>query len=303
MRQIVIELLREQFSVVANNTDSLGVKHVTSHALASAGAIALSGPALAAEPLPPPPPPPPFSWTGLFAGLQVGFAWDRDPVTATSFDPPTAAPPPAPPPTPVPTVAAPATAPADPPGFPFVRSLSENPSGVIGGAHLGYNLQINQWVLGFEGSVDGTSIHSDLFGLFGFTSITGVSNLPIFASADTRSDIQGSIRLRAGIAFDRVLLYATGGAAFAGITTVYTSGSPFFLTESDSKTRSGWTVGGGLAYALTDNSSIRAEYRYSDFGHTVDYPFAVLISPFSIFSVQHHLTQNQVQFGITHRFD
>src|SRR5262249_60299514 len=50
-------------------------------------------------------------------------------------------------------------------------------------------------------------------------------------------------------------------------------------------------------------SSIRAEYRYSDFGHTVDYPFAVLISPFSIFSVQHHLTQNQVQFGITHRFD
>src|SRR5262245_22588093 len=79
--------------------------------------------------------------------------------TATSFDPPTAAPPP----TPVPTVAAPATAPADPPGFLFVRSLSENPSGVIGGAHLGYNLQMNQWVLGFEGSVDGTSIHSDLF--------------------------------------------------------------------------------------------------------------------------------------------
>jgi outer membrane immunogenic protein len=249
--------------------------------LASAGAMALSAAALAAEPLPPPPI---FSWTGLYVGAQIGGAWDHDPVTGWAVTPPTVitiSPPPAP----------------DPPGFQVVSSLSDSPSGVIGGAHIGYDLQINQWVAGLEGTVDGTSIHSSLHIPLAFVSPVG------FATADTRSDIQGSIRLRAGIAFDRVLLYATGGAAFAGITTVYTTGVPFFITESDSKTRSGWTVGGGLAYALTNNWSIRAEYRYSDFGHQIDYPFAVLVSPFSIFSVQHHLTQNQVQFGVSYKFD
>jgi outer membrane immunogenic protein len=29
---------------------------------------------------------------------------------------------------------------------------------VIGGANIGYNYQINQWVIGVEGSVDGTSL-------------------------------------------------------------------------------------------------------------------------------------------------
>jgi outer membrane immunogenic protein len=241
--------------------------------LASIGAIAMAGSAFAAEPLPPPPPPVPiFSWTGLYAGIQVGYAWDHDPVTVTSF-------------LPTAFVVIPSL-----PTFFAVDNLSENPRGVIGGAHLGYNLQMNQWVLGLEGSVDGTSVHTDIFSPLGF------------ATLNTRSDIQGSIRLRLGVAFDRALLYATGGAAFAGITTIYTTGVPFFITESDSKTRSGWTVGGGIAYAVTDNWSIRAEYRYSDFGHQIDYPFAVLISPFGTFSVQHHLTQNQVQFGISYKF-
>jgi outer membrane immunogenic protein len=258
--------------------------------LASAGAMALSAAALAAEPLPPPPI---FSWTGLFVGAQIGGAWDRDPVTVSAVTPPTASPPPTPPtaslaPT-APTASPPppcltcgtAGAGPDPPGFLVVSSLSDSPSGVIGGAHIGYNLQVNQWVAGLEGTVDGTSIHSSLLIPLAFLSPVG------FATADTRSDIQGSIRLRAGIAFDRVLLYATGGAAFAGITTVYTTGVPFFITESDSKTRSGWTVGGGLEYALTNTCSIRAEYRYSDFGHSVDYPFASLSRrsayfPFSI---------------------
>ena len=30
--------------------------------------------------------------------------------------------------------------------------------GVIGGAHVGYNLQLNDWVVGLEGSVDGTTV-------------------------------------------------------------------------------------------------------------------------------------------------
>jgi outer membrane immunogenic protein len=249
--------------------------------LASVGAIAIAGSAFAAEPLPPPPPPPIFSWTGLYLGVQVGYAWDQDSITSTSAVPTTAT---------VPTHL-------------FVSSLSDSPDGVIGGLHLGYNLQINQWVAGIEGTVDGTSATETRFGALGFASALGVPHSPILATLNEYSAVQGSIRLRAGIAFDRVLLYATGGAAFAGISTDYSTGTPVFLQESDSKTRSGWTVGGGIQYAVTNNWSIRAEYRYSDFGHTIDYPFAVLISPFDLLSVQHHVTQNQVQFGISYKFD
>jgi len=40
-------------------------------------------------------------------------------------------------------------------------------------------------------------------------------------SASTNTDIQGSIRGRFGIAWDRLLAYATGGVAFGGFDTNY----------------------------------------------------------------------------------
>jgi outer membrane immunogenic protein len=251
--------------------------------LASVGAMALTGAALAAD-LPsrgPPPvflaPPPVFTWTGVYLGGQIGYAWANDPSDVVFFAPP---PPPLPPITP-PTI-----------GNPFGYS----PQGVIGGAHIGYNLQIQQWVIGLEGSVDGTSLSRSVFEpVSGFT-------------VGTRSDVQGSIRGRAGIAFDRVLLYATGGVAFAGITDNYTdvtgvvTGSPG-ATSSFSKTRVGWTVGGGLEYAVTNNWSVRAEYRYSDFGRYTDFPLAAFVPAGGTLFVRHHLTENQVQAGFSYKFD
>ncbi|HXN88166.1 MAG TPA: porin family protein, partial [Methylocella sp.] len=89
--------------------------------LASVGAIALTGSAAFAADLPsraPPPvylpPPPIFTWTGIYIGGQVGYAWGTG---ANRFD-----------------------------GFiddVFVdTSLGGNPNGVIGGGHVGFNYQI-----------------------------------------------------------------------------------------------------------------------------------------------------------------
>ncbi len=247
--------------------------------LASVGAVALSGSAALAADLPmrAPPPvyvPPPFSWTGIYVGGQVGYAWGNDRSRFDAFAPGGG------------IAAFPAV---------FVSSqFNTTPQGVIGGAHLGYNLQINQWVIGLEGTVDGTSMSKTVF------------VAPFGINATNREQVQGSIRARAGVAFDRVLLYATGGAAFTGIKNTYSFGlaGPLFLNESISKTRAGWTVGGGLEYAVTNNWSVRAEYRYSDFGSTTDYPFAALFAPVGgLFSVRHHLTQNQVQVGFSYKFD
>ena len=236
--------------------------------LASVGAIAFAGSAFAADlPSrgPPPvylPPPPIFTWSGLYIGGQIGYAWGSDPIDVAIV------------------------------GIP-VASFNDNPNGVIGGAHLGYNLQIAQWVAGLEGTVDGTSV-------------TGRTSAPVVAlrsgvTGSTRSIVQGSIRARLGVAFDRVLIYGTGGAAFAGFQNNYSFGFPFFLAEQDSKTRTGWTVGGGLEYAVTNNWSIRAEYRYSDFGRSPDFPFSS--KTFGTVSATHHLTENQVQAGFSYKFN
>lgn len=201
------------------------------------------------------PPAPIFTWTGVYIGGQVGYGWGR--LDGRVFAPN-----------------------GQSAGFGFT------PEGVIGGAHVGYNYQINQWVLGIEGSVDGTSLSK--------TFIPGPG-----VSFSHSSDIQGSIRGRLGIAWDRALLYATGGAAFGGFNSSFTS---IFGTDSFSSTRVGWTVGGGLEYAITNNWSAYAEYRYSDFGTSNVFPGPSFNNVAGLF-VHRHYTQNQVQVGFSYKFD
>lgn len=59
-----------------------------------------------------------------------------------------------------------------------------------------------------------------------------------------------------------------------------------------------------VEYAITNDWSVRAEYRYSNFGHITDYPF---LNPNAAvagyFAAQHYLTENQVEVGFSYRFD
>jgi outer membrane immunogenic protein len=179
---------------------------------------------------------------------------------------------------------------------------------VIGGAHVGYNYQFDQWVLGLggaqwvlglEGTVDGTSL-----------SNTAVATFPDGSSlnAHSNADIQGSIRGRLGVAWDRALIYATGGVAFGGFNTNVSfngngaAGVPFFANGSISTTRTGWTVGGGIDYAITNNWSIFAEYRYTNFGSIRENVFGQLPIGF-VFSGSRQIQQNQVQVGFSYKFD
>jgi len=257
--------------------------------LASVGTIALTGSAFAADlPISPPPPVPIFTWTGAFIGGQIGYAWDSGNLNYSGFDPRT--------------------------GLAFTTGLGGSPNGVIGGAHVGYNYQIDQWVFGLEGSVDGTSITNTVTGAFpafGGSAIT----------ASTNSDIQGSIRGRFGIAWDRALIYATGGVAFGGFNSNYAfagntsgihaidGGHSFYASNSFSNNRVGWTVGGGVDYAVTNNWSIFAEYRYTNWGTVGNQGLAAagfqtvpnLTNAF--INSNHTINQNQVQVGFSYKFD
>jgi outer membrane immunogenic protein len=125
-----------------------------------------------------------------------------------------------------------------------------NGSGGLIGGLVGYNYQVNQFVLGLEGDAAALLGNSRTFS----TVNPGDSKI--------QSNYAAAIRGRLGYAaFDRTLLYAAGGVAF-GNTKVTTPGGS---TNPDS---TGYTVGAGVDYAFTPNWIGRLEYRYVDLGRS-----------------------------------
>lgn len=111
------------------------------------------------------------------------------------------------------------------------------------GTFAGYNYQFdNNFVLGLEGDVS-----------YNWNKATT-------AGTDYGTDWQGSVRARAGYAFDDALLY---GAAGWTITRGYVD--PAGPADKGHKTLNGYTVGLGVDYKFTDSMFARAEYRFNDF--------------------------------------
>lgn len=203
-------------------TGKIGPILLTTCAMA---ALPLAGGALAAdlvEPLPVVVPPPPPTWTGLYAGVQIGYAFGATDFVLT-----------------------------EPGGF--LREAPLDPSGIIGGGHVGYLHQFGGLVVGLEGDVEGSGLSDDVV-------VTGAFDL----SARVRTTVQGSVRGRLGYAFDRFLPYATGGLALA--RTQYEAGDRFGPCCGFQETNVGWTAGAGLEVLLTDAIRAGVEYRYTDLG-------------------------------------
>ena len=127
-------------------------------------------------------------------------------------------------------------------------SFPMNTSGGLVGGQIGFNYQINQIVLGAE---------ADL----AFAGISGSRASLAPQVLFVRTSMLGSVRARAGFAVDRALLYVTGGLGIQG-------GS--FATNcwagAERYTRTGWTLGAGVEYALTQNWTVKAEYSYYNLG-------------------------------------
>lgn len=84
----------------------------------------------------------------------------------------------------------------------------------------------------------------------------------------------GATRVRIGFAADRFMPYVAGGVAYTqlqdtiSVSVINDDGTVIAsknLTD-ETKTMVGYTVGGGVDFAMLDNVILRAEYRYSDFG-------------------------------------
>ena len=179
------------------------------------------------------PAPPPFTWAGFYLGANGGFTWAQANSTVTLAGP----------------LAVPAT------------TTTSNGNAGLAGGQIGANLQYNRLVLGLEGDFDwsGLGKNSSLSCGAG-CSLSTTSSLKWLATA----------RLRAGATVvDRVLLYATGGVAVEPLSqsaNLLVGGANTNLFNLNA-TGVGWTIGGGVESAITNNISAKIEYLYVDVGN------------------------------------
>jgi iron complex outermembrane recepter protein len=130
-----------------------------------------------------------------------------------------------------------------------------NTSGFVFGGTAGANYQAGPWVFGVEG--DGDWSDSNGFG----TIITTSTSSLCAGGCLTKNSWLATARGRAGYAFDRFLVYGTGGAAFGNIQANFSTHPVTTSTEA------GWTAGGGVEYALGSGWSAKAEYLFVDLGN------------------------------------
>jgi len=193
-----------------------------------------------------------------------------------------------------------------PDGFSDTPRLITNAYGVLAGAHFGYDKQFDNWVLGLEASADVTDVNKREQLGWGDPNSFCIIGGPCGGVVDAHisSDFQASLRARAGYAWNRLLVYGTGGLAFANFNLQSTIGGQdsagnFYYAAANDRSlwRLGWTGGAGVEYAITPRWSARAEWRYSDFGHIAESPtsFSTTTGGPIYYQGDRHVTQNQVQ--------
>jgi outer membrane immunogenic protein len=202
-------------------------------ALAASASTALAADLPTMKGPPPAPVAAPYSWTGFNVGVQAGYGWgaESDDLSVTQLR---------------------------------ITGDHFDANGAIGGVHVGYDQQFGSLVLGVRGELDAS-------GLSG--SITKTASYPSVCfegcSVSFRNTWQAFLLGRAGVAFDRLLVYAVGGLAVGddreSVTTDVLYGPPFWTT-SQTKTLYGGAIGLGAEYAFDEHWRFGAEWRYANFG-------------------------------------
>jgi outer membrane immunogenic protein len=196
--------------------------------------------------------PPRFSWTGSYVGMNAGYSWGDADYSLDNAPGPGAG-----------VFAVPANRAA----VNAAGTGSVSGDGFTGGIQGGYNYQMGTLVFGGEIDFQRFDIGGDRS--TGFVSTIG----PGATTTSLNSDWLMTARLRLGVAFDRTLLYATGGYALTDANVRQSqswnlTGAAITVNGSygDTSKSSGYVIGGGLEHALTDNWTFRGEYLYLNFG-------------------------------------
>src|SRR5580692_12196609 len=172
-----------------------------------------------------------YDWTGIYGGVHVGAGVLDDVVTNTT-----------------------ATA--------LLNAGTQtklSPFALVGGAQAGFNIEFAPFVIGAEG----TFSWSDISG----TQVTPSLQPTISENSVSTPQWYATATGRAGFAANDFLFYAKGGVAWMNVhyTQNITAGS-VQSAQTIVDTRTGFTVGGGVEFGMTENLSARLEYDFLDFG-------------------------------------
>jgi len=169
---------------------------------------------------------PVFTWTGFYVGVNAGYGWNTN-DNHRYYDPLLA-----------------------------YYGGGGSDGGFVGGAQIGYNYQMGSFVIGLETDLQ----YADIGG--------GNQNYYVLGGYyrdNNNGNWFGTVRARAGVAFDRALIYVTGGFAYGdvanGSSAGYYPGLAYYY-GSDNGTSTGWTLGGGVEYAFTNNLTAKVEGLY-----------------------------------------
>lgn len=277
----------------------MSVRGLYAGALAMAGALGLSTAALAADlpakvPVYKGPAAVAPSWTGFYVGLNAGYGWGSGSTDFVALDP-----------------------------IIFIRaqavgslpmSLSPRMNGFVGGGQIGYNRQFNRVVVGLEADIAYSGMKGDNTRSVGFI----LFNPPMTTPQTNKVTWLGTVRPRLGWLWTpSLLIYASGGLAYGGVkASTDISVDPAFgpcpaangfcSTGSLSKTRVGWTVGGGVEAFIGTNWSARIDYLYFDLGRE-SYPIISTatfgLGGTEVMRADAHFNGHIVRLGLNYKFN
>jgi outer membrane immunogenic protein len=206
----------------------------------------------------------PFTWSGLYGGVNVGYGWGDPQITSliTSFV---------------------ESAPGVTGASSAASGTSNSARSALGGFQAGFNLQTGSWVYGLETDLSVTKLQAATPVIVTSSSAfagSDAASLQTTSSATASIDWFGTLRARLGFAWDRTLIYGTGGfsyglvrltdgAFFNGFAAQPTGGSVAFSGTGgpqESVVKGGWTAGGGIDYAYTNNIILSFTYMHVDLG-------------------------------------
>jgi outer membrane immunogenic protein len=251
--------------------------------------VASSGLAYAAD-LPSRQAPPPayvavpvFTWTGFYVGVNAGYGFGGSKQNNVDI---------------------PAGTFASAPGVSGTLSPSSsgNDGGFVGGGQIGYNYQVGHVVFGVETDIQ----YADLghgSGTYS-TTFTGTGTLPTtFTAIDNRRNIDwfGTVRGRVGYAFDRFLVYGTGGLAYGGGSSSSTACS---IVACDDDTKIGYAAGAGVEYAFTPNWTAKIEGLYVNLGKAGNgtYGYDAAGTVYTVSSTKQDQDFGVVRAGVNYKF-
>jgi outer membrane immunogenic protein len=189
----------------------------------------------------------PVSWSGIYLGVHAGYGWAE--LSIADGGTPLGNPP----------FGAFSCGPALTGNY-CNTPLDFGAHGLLGGAHIGFNWQTGNIVLGIEGELGRLDVDADktLFRPFNDQDFGAV-----------QFDWYATLTGRLGYSTDRALYYVKGGFAFARaeFTAADIDSSAIYagsLVQSSELLR-GWALGAGWEYAISRQLSLKVEYLYMDF--------------------------------------